>query len=345
MKDDKFFKLANAPEDQPLAFDLRENKLYLDPSTRGSEDPEDQEKIIPLDATHSVAQMKSTLTHSRPQWLKDFFKSMGDYVSQASGGATIDPGTGALTLDAAMPRTQLKKVVEHLAWLYEAQYRQNKEILLWIGEVILDYMARDTRDLTIEEAIEELGLLDRNNGVKWKLKTLARWPIVVQRIPAPIRQLPIPPTYLSEAALFAQPEDPDDKVKFGNARDAMLVAVAEKPDSWSRARFVNCMKELQDQFGMERQRNEGIAALQERLIAYYRLRWEANLSGDPQAFYKNNNIPPKEIASWIYNIECELISRGKMAEIATNHVPRGDGLTATARERALKMQTKKGSTP
>ena len=330
------FKLANAPDDQPIAFDLTNNKLYLDI------DSSDDESAIPLDSAFSVAQMNGTVQQARPQWLLDFFAQMGDYVKQADSNAEIDNKTGMLILDPKIPKDGLRKVCEHLAWLYEAQYRQNKEILLWIGEIILDFMARDhKRGMSMEEAIEELGLLDRQNGVKWKLKTLARWPVVIQRIPPAIRQLPIPPTYLSEAALFAHPEDPVEKVKFSNARDAMLVAVAEKPNSWSRAKFVACMKELQDHFGMERTRNEGVASLQERLIAYYRLQREAERSGDMTAYYANVGLDRTEAAAWIINIESELQNRGRLAIDPKDAIPRGDGLTQSARDRIARIAAKR----
>ena len=337
--DEKYFRLANAPEEQPLAFDLREGKLYTD------KHQDDEDSIIDLDKAHSVAQMRSTLNQSRPKWLKEFFEQMNGYVSQASDKAEIDSETGQLSLHPDMTKSKLKEVCGNLAWLYEAQYRQNKEILLWIGELILDYMARAVTDMTIEEAIEELGLLDRSNGVKWKLKTLARWPVVVQRIPAPIRQLPIPPTYLSEAALFAQPDDVEDKIKFNNSRDAMLVAVSEKPDVWSRSKFVACMKELQDHFGMERSRNEGVSQLQERLIAYYRLQREAEGTNDIGAFYGNIGLDRKDVSQWIYNIEAALVDRNRMTASPTDQIPRGDGLTQTARERVMKTSAGKGYHP
>ena len=329
---DTYFKLSNAPADQPLAFDLEQKKLYMD------RDAEDDDSVIDLASTNFVASMRATLSHSRPEWLQQFFSQMNSYVAKSSSNASVDENTGQLELGANIAKSDLKNVCDNLAWLVEAQHRQNKEILLWIGEIILDYMARDTRDLSIEEAIEELGLLKRENGVKWTTKTLAKWPIVVQKIPAPIRQLPIPHTYLTEAALFSQPEDPGDKIQFNNARDAMLVAVSEKPDSWSRERFVSCMKELQEHFGVERIRNEGVAALQERLISYYRIRNAAYASGGVQSFYKENNIPSKDVATWIYNIEAELIRRQRLPEDPLGKIPRGDGLTVTARSRIEKQQ-------
>ncbi len=332
MSDKSYFKLSNAPADQPLSFDLEQKKFYMD------KDAGDEDSVIDLSDAHAVANMKSIVSHSRPEWLQQFFSQMSSFVSKASPNATVDEDTGQLELGAKTMKSDLKRVCEDLAWLYEAQDRQSKEILLWVGEIILDYLARDTRDLTIEEAIGELGLLNRKNGFKWSLKTLARWPLVVQRIPAPIRQLPIPRTYLSEAALFSQPEDPGQKIQFNNARDAMLVAVSEKPDSWSRERFVSCMKELQAHFGVERIRNEGVSALQERLIAYYRIRNEAYQSGLVQTFYKNNDIPAKDVATWIYNIEAELIRRDKLPPDPLDKIPKGDGLTTTARSRIEKQQ-------
>ncbi|MAO74689.1 MAG: hypothetical protein CL699_06935 [Chloroflexi bacterium] len=329
---DTYFKLSNAPDDQPLALDLEKGKFYM------NRDADSDDSVIDLRSTHSVARLKSTLSSNRPEWLQQFFCQMNDYVSKASTKAAVDESTGQLELGANIAKSDLKNVCDNLAWLYEAQHRQNKEILLWIGEIILDYMARDTRDLSIEEAIEELGLLKRENGVKWSMKTLAKWPIVVQKIPAPIRQLPIPPTYLSEAALFAQPEDAGKKLQFNNARDAMLVAVSESPDSWTREKFVSCMKELQEHFGVERIRNEGVAALQERLIAYYRIRHAAYTSGMVQSFYKENNIPAKDVATWIYNIESELVRREKLPPDPLGKVPTGDGLTQSARDRISKQQ-------
>lgn len=329
---DSYLKLNNAPNAQPLSFDLEKGKLYLD------KDKENPDSIISLDSANSVASMKSTVSASRPDWLKNFFGSMNDYVTQASKKAEIDTDTGALCLDAKATRSDLKAVCNSLAWLYEAQYRQNKEILLWIGEIILDYMARGSDDMTVEEAIESLGLLERNNGVSWSKKTLVKWPVVCQRIPHEIRQLPIPQTYLAEAALFSQPEDPNDRVKFRNMRDAMLVAVSEKPEAWSRARFVSCMKELQEHFGVTRVRNEGVGALQERLIAYYRLRYEAQNSGDPAAYFKNIGLDHKDVSTWIYNIEAELIGREKLEPDPKDRIPTGDGLTDSARQRVTKTK-------
>lgn len=329
MRDD-YFKLSNAPDDQPLAFDLGAGKVYFDTPSGGDESNMD------LDSPHSIANMSNTANHARPDWLKQFYGQMGSYVKDASDKAAIDEDSGELRLGVKMTASDLKKVCGNLAWLYEAQYRQNKEILLWIGEIILDYIARAPHDITIEEAIEGLGLLDRSNGVKWKLRTLARWPIVVQRIPAQIRQLPIPPTYLSEAALFAQPEDPAKKIAFSNARDSLLLAVADKPDSWSRARFVNCMKELQEAFGIERMRNEGVAALQARLLSLYRIRELSHNRGSTSEYYKSLGLSLTDVCNWIYNIESELIHRGKMEALPEDDIPSSDGLTKNARERIAK---------
>lgn len=340
-----YLKFANAPQNQPMSIDLDKGEMYL---SKSEGDPDGK---IDIAKANSVSQTKAALTQARPKWLTDFFAQMDTVIQAASGGdgkkspnlVNIDTNTGELAISPNMPKSDIKKVCSHLAWIYEAQYRQNKEILLWIGELILDYIAREThREITIEEAIEELGLLERNNGVKWKVKTLCKWPIVVQRIPAPIRQLPIPPTYLTEAALFSQPEDPMDKIKFNNARDAMLVAVAENPDGWSRSKFVGCMKELQEYFAVGLTRNEGIASLQSRLICYYRLQREAAMSSQaPKSFYANLGLDEKEVATWIYNIENELIVRGKLPEQPFDEIQKGDGLTPSARERILKAAAKK----
>ena len=330
MKKEHSFTLKNAPPDQPLRFDLKGGKLYID--SLGN----DEELAYQLDHPQSVAKMSSTLQQSRPQWILDFYAQMGAYVSQASESATINPDSGLLTLSTSMTKTSLRKVCEHLAWLYEAQSRQNKEILLWIGELILDYVARSGHPITIEEAIDDLGILKRENGVHWGMKTLARWAVVAQRIPIAIRQLPIPPTYLAEAAMFAQPDDPDEKIQFNNARDALLVAVANKPDSWSRSKFVSCMKELQEEFGLQRTRNEGVSALQERLINFYRLRTLAQESGDPQDFYRSIGLSRKDVSAWIYNIEATLIDRDKLEPNPLSVIPTGDGLTESARSRVAK---------
>ena len=332
---EKLIRLSNAPDNQPLALDVEKGMLYLD------KDSESEGADIDLNSPASVSSLKGTINHSRPTWLKQFFGQMGGYVSEASTQAGIDPETGALSLGGKITASDLKKVCAHLAWLYEAQYRQNKEILLWIGEIILDYMARSSVDLTIEEAIEALGLLERDNGVRWKLKTLARWPLVVQRIPAPIRQLPIPPTYLSEAALFSQPEDPEAKIRFSNARDALLLSVADKPDAWSRERLVNCMKELQEHFGVERTRNEGVAALQCRLLALYRIRHSAFSSPiSVKGYYERLGLDEKHVSQWIYNIESELIYRGKMEAMPEDEIPSGDGLTKSAKKRIEDLRKK-----
>jgi len=337
---EKLVRLSNAPENQPLALDVENGQLFLD------KDSEDEGAIINLDSPASVSSLRGVINHSRPTWLKQFFGQIGGYVSEASTQAEIDPETGALALGGKITASDLKKVCAHLAWLYEAQYRQNKEILLWIGEIILDYMARSTVDLTIEETIEALGLLERDNGFKWKLKTLARWPLVVHRIPAAIRQLPIPPTYLSEAALFSQPEDPKAKIRFSNARDALLLSVADKPDAWSRQRLVNCMKELQEHFGVERTRNEGVAALQGRLLALYRLRHTAFSSpSSVQGYYKKLGLDETYVAQWIYNIESELIYRGKMEALPEDEIPSGDGLTKSAKKRIKELRKKEEDVP
>ena len=319
-----------------MSLDLGAGKLYLDTLV------EDEEIAIPLNQPQSVARLSSTLQQSRPQWILDFYSQMGTYVNQASNKASIDSQTGQLLLDPSMPKSSLRKVCDHLAWLYEAQNRQNKEILLWIGELILDYIARAGITITLEEAIEELGLTKRENGVRWSVKTLARWAVVAQKIPAEIRQLPISPSYLAEAAMFAQPDDPDEKVQFNNARDALLTAVANKPDLWSRSKFVACMKELQDEFGLQRTRNEGVSALQERLINLYRLRNFAETCHDVDAFYKSLGLKRADVSSWIYNIEAALIDRDKLDPDPTAIIPTGDGLTEAARERALKATTQKG---
>lgn len=327
---DEFFKLTNAPDEAPIAFQLGEGKAYLD------KDAEDDDSVIDLGSVHAVANMKSTVAAARPEWLKQFFNQMNTYVSSSGGeNVEIDPETGALSLGAKMAKSELRKLVENLAWLVESQHRQTKEILLWIGECILDFIARDTRqDLTVEEAIEELGLLERENGYKWSMKTLVKWPVVISRIPASIRSLPIPPTYLSEAALFAMPEDPQERIAFGNARDVLLMSVADKPNVWSRSTFVACMKELQDRFGIERQRNEGTSALLLRLIDLYRLR--DNYSEDTVT-----GISKRDVADWIYNIENELISRDRLPASPTGRVPTSDGLTKGARERIAREQASK----
>ncbi len=336
----KLVRLSNAPESQPLALDVENGQLFLD------KDADDEGATINLDSPASVSSLPGAIRHSRPDWLKQFFGQMDGFVGNASKQAGIDPETGALSLGGKITASDLKKVCRDLAWLYENQYRQNKEILLWIGEIILDYMARSTVDPTVEEAIEALGFLERDNGVRWKLKTLARWPLVVQRIPPAIRQLPIPPTYLSEAALFSQPEDPKAKIRFSNARDALLLSVADKPDAWTRQRLVNCMKELQEHFGVERTRNEGVAALQHRLLALYRLRHTAFSSPlSVQGYYKKLGLDEKYVSTWIYNIESELIYRGKMEAVPEDEVPSGDGLTKTAKKRIAELRKPEKGNP
>ena len=330
---ESYFKLKSPPHDCPLAFDIESGKCYL------NKDQSDPDSVINLANLQSVADAKTTLKNSRPAWLKEFFGSMDTYVAdEANGGkARIDPDTGLLEIDPKTTTSELKSICSKFAFLFEAQARQNKEILIWIGEIILDYIARASGDCTVEEAIDALGLCERQNGVKWSYKTLFRFPLVAQRIPASIRQLPIPVSYLCDAAAFSMPEDPKQRVMFSNARDAMLLSVAENPDVWSRTKFCDCMKELQQAFGMERMRNEGISSLRERLIAYYRLRHLAIASGDPKAFYANQNMNEKEVSEWIYNIEAELISREKLNPDPLV-IPTGDGLTQAARDRLAAKQ-------
>ena len=335
MSEEKSTKLviANAPEEQPVAIDIVRGKLYLD------KDLDSDEFAIPLDSPSAIINLKGQKL-TNPKWVSEFFEQMSGYVRTANPNADIDKN-GQLILSPNIPKSGLKQVCNNLAWLYEAQYRQNKEILIWIGEVILDFIARDTRgDMSVEEAIEQLGLLDRENGVKWKLRTLVKWPLVVQKIPHEIRQLPIPPTYLALAAEMKAPDDPNDRKRFSNARDALLVAVADKPDCWSRTRFANCMKELQEHFDVERSRNEGVAALMQRLISYYRLQREAGQSPDQDRFYQDLGLDRKEVASWIISIEAALQDRGKLPSDPMESIPRGDGLTETARKRVSKITSK-----
>jgi hypothetical protein len=334
-KKDGFFILASSPEDDPIALDLDSGELYLN-----KKESEEGEKVMSLTIPNGVATTSTTaLALKRPDWMSEFFTQMDDYVGSSSKNAKIDEN-GQLHLAPNITASDIKAVCGNLTWLYEAQYRQNKEILLWIGEIILDHIARSTDDVSIEGAIEDLGFLSRENGFRWKLKTLVKWPIVVKKIPIAIRQLPIPATYLTEAAMFGGPDDLNDKIKFNNARDALLISVSQKPDSWSRERFVNCMKELQEKMGIERNRTEGISALRERLISYYRLKSVAESSGDPKGFCERQNLDYADINQWIYSIEGELICRGKLDPIPENSSLTGDGLTQAARLRLEKNKDK-----
>ena len=331
----KPFTLTQAPlSKKPLIFDLSKNRILI-----GEDDPElgDTGTALDLSNPNSVCQTKDYTSNPnvRPQWIKEFFKSIDKYVQTASKEASVDPDTGELQLSPSLSVSELKSVCTNLTWLYESQHRQNKEILVWIGEVILDYIARSPMDLSIEEAIEQLGFLKRANGFKWKMKTLVKWVVVAQKISPEVRQLPVAPSYLSEAAMFASPEDVGKKVQFENSRDALLMAIAEEPEEWSRAKFVACMKELQDVFGMERKRNEGTGALRERLIYFYRLREETGHLSEDQAnaMLRKVGITRNDLGSWIYNIEAELIYRGSMEPDPFEGVRVGDGLTDSARNR------------
>tara|TARA_R110000764_G_scaffold17520_4_gene48149 strand:+ start:1030 stop:2043 length:1014 start_codon:yes stop_codon:yes gene_type:complete len=322
--------LANAPENQPVSFDLASNQLYL------NKPDSSDESTLDLTIPNVICNTKAAAMTSRPDWVTQFFERMNDYVGAATPVASISPN-GELAIDAAATSSDLKEACSHLAWLYESQMRQNKEILVWIGEIILDYIARASHSPTVEEAIEELGFLDRDNGFKWKLKTLAKWPIVAMKIPHEIRQLPIPQTYLSEAAIFSQPEDPEKRVKFANVRDAMLLSAAENPEEWSRSKIVSCMKELQHEFGVESHRNEGILSLQNRLICLYRIQREVERG---YTTYAKIGVDEKEVAAWLYNVEAELQFRRKLDPDPTAEIPVGDGLTKAARERILKKTEK-----
>jgi len=321
---DTHYELANAPENLPISFN-RDGKLFLSrPDSEGGH--------IDMSTPNSVSGMGVVSAVSQPQWVRDFFQRMDSYVKAAAPSVSITDD-GLLILDEHATSSDLKSTCSHLAWLYESSMRQNKEILVWIGEITLDYMARSAHDPTIEEAIEELGFLDRENGMKWKLSTLAKWVIVAQRIPSAIRQLPLPQTYLSEAALFSQPEDPDKRIMFNNIRDAMLLSAAESPQDWSRKSFSACMKELQHEFGVESHRNEGVASLQSRLIALYRVQREVNLG---HTTYEKIGVGEQEVAAWIYNIEAELQYRKIMNPDPVAEIPVGDGLTLAARGRIIK---------
>jgi hypothetical protein len=318
--------LANSPESQPVSFDLVSNTLFR------NEDEAAEESTLSIATPNMISRANAVAAIARPAWVSSFFATMNDLVSSTSKSASIsEDGSLIIGLDATA--TDLKGISNHLAWLYESQMRQNKEILVWLGEVILDYIARSTHDPTVEEAIEELGFLDRENGIKWKMKTLCKWVIVAQRIPHEIRQLPLPQTYLSEAAMFAHPEDPDSKVKFANIRDAMLLSAAENPDDWSRSKFTACMKELQHAFGIQSNRNEGVASLQGRLIAMYRIQRAVERC---ETTYQLIGVEAHEFNAWIYNVESELQYRSVIASDPTEDIPIGDGLTKQARERIIK---------
>lgn len=324
------YTLANSPENAQISFDPKSNKIFL------SKDENSDDSTIDMSVPDSISKTKSVANVARPEWVTQFFTRMNDYIGASTKSASIS-SDGQLSMDAKATSSDLKEACSHFAWLYESQMRQNKEILVWIGEIILDYMARASHDPTIEEAIEELGFLDRDNGVKWKLKTLAKWPIVVQRIPHAIRQLPIPQTYLAEAAMFSQPQDPEKRTKFCNVRDALLLSAAENPDAWSRTKIVACMKELQSEFGVESHRNEGITSLQSRLIGLYRLRNEVERG---YRTYSKLGLDEKEVSAWIYNIESELQYRRMMNPDPVAEIPVGDGLTQAARERIIKKSEK-----
>ena len=323
--------LANAPDNVPIGIDLDTGVVHIDkPSTT------DEGLMIDINKPNCIIGSKALSNVENQDWVNQFFERMDAYIKASSPCVGVSK-SGELIIEAHATPTALKDACNHLGWLYESQSRQNKEILIWIGEIILDYIAKSPHDLSVEEAIEELGYLDRDNGVKWKLKTLAKWPIVVLKIPHEIRQLPIPQSYLSEAAVFAQPEEPVAKIKFANCRDALLLSVAESPEEWSRNKFVACMKELQQTFGVESTRNEGVASLQGRLICLYRLQREVEQG---HTTFAKLGLSDHEIAAWVYNIESELQYRKVIDPDPTANIPVGDGLTKAARERIIKKSEK-----
>jgi hypothetical protein len=323
---ENFLNLANAPDECPIAIDIANGKAYL------NEPASDNSVSVDLTMPNAIIATQAMKDIETPAYVTQFFERMNDYVKAAAPSTTITTD-GQLAIAAHATTTDLKEACNHLTWLYESQTRQNKEILVWLGEIVLDYIARASHDPSVEEAIEELGFLERNNGIKWKLKTIAKWVVVAQRLPHEIRQLPVPQTYLAEAAVFSQPEDPISKIKYCNARDALLLSVAKNPEEWSRSKFVACMKELQHSFGVEATRNEGVASLQGRLICLYRLQREVN---EGHTTYAKLGIADNEVVAWIYNIESELQYRKVIDPDPTAEIPVGDGLTKSARERIVK---------
>jgi hypothetical protein len=326
MEKEHYCTLINAPKSQPVSFSTTSGKLFL------NKDEESDDSVINLSTPNAICNGRGVREIETPEWVGHFFERMDDYSKTATKAVSISKD-GQLSIEANATPKDLKQITSHLAWLFESQSRQNKEILVWIGEIILDYMARASHSPSIEEAVDDLGFLERDNGVKWKMKTLVKWVVVAQRIPHEIRQLPVPQSYLAEAALFARPEDPEKRVKFDNIRDAMLLSVAENPDEWSRNSFVACIKELQHEFDVTPTRNEGISSLQTRLIQLYRLQREVE---NGYTTYAKLGLDVGEISAWIYNMEFELQYRHKMNPDPTQEIPKGDGLTQAARERIIK---------
>lgn len=316
-----------------ISVDLERGKLFT------NKDTSDPDAVVDLESPLSVANMSGTLSRGRPEWITNFYGSMNDFIQTASPKAQINTSTGELLLDPSITKSDTLKLCSSLASMVESTAHQTKATLIWIGELILDHIAKSPHDLSIENAIEELGLTKRENGIHWSVKSLARWPAVVQRIPNQILQLPIPSSYLTEAAMFKAPDDPVEKIKFNNARDALLLQVSENQSEWSRSKFVSCMKELQDAMCVDRRKMDSVASMYHRLVLLYRIRNEAHLTPNPAAYYASIRLGTKDVANWIYSIEAELITRGKLEADPKNEVPHGHGLSKASLERIEEAQT------
>ena len=310
-------KLTNAP-DVGIMFDFDSGSVQIGDGESGAD----------LTKPNSVAM--SSLVPETPGWMKSFYQQMDGITKSEMIG--IDHDSGNLVIEPELPQSDLAKFVEVLAFVFESQYRQNKEILLWLGELILIHSTQN--GLTLEEAIEKLKLTERNNGVTWSMRTLVKWPVVVQRIPESIRRLPIPPSYLAEAALFKQPEDPAQRVQFNNSRDALLLSVAKNPSQWSRNRFCASMKEIQTLMGIPQQRDEGVRILMKRLISFYRIRSSVRESEMKPKF----GFVLSDISAWITALEFGLARRGVIPDNPEDEVVAGDGRTEQTRQKNSKRK-------
>jgi len=329
-EESSLIKFTSAPQTSSISIDLDGGKMFTD---KNSEEPS-----VTIDLTVPGSFAMTVVNNDED--MKPFYGSMGQFMeSITTNKVAVDRDTGELIISPSAMKSDLIRLSVSLAGMAEKQEQESKAVKIWMGEAILDYIAKAPYEITIDEAIEQLGFLERASGIiNWKPSTLARWPAIVQRIPHNILRLPIPQSYLAEAALTKAPEGPIDKIKFNNARDALLVHVSQNRSQWSKSKFVSCMKELQDAFKIARSRGESVSLMYERLVQLYRLRHEAHMTGNPTAYYQSIGLGIKDVANWIYNIEAELISKEKLEPDPKDQIPANDGLSAAARQRIADAQ-------
>jgi hypothetical protein len=229
--------VINLPCNQSTNLDIIMNDLYEDTPEEGIIATPKEEPAVVHDPS--------------PQWVRQYRGELTDMLVTLNSGCFINPDTGLLVIPPAVQPDEIALVSRGMAGLFEIQTRQNKEILVCLGHAILAYADRAQK--TLEEAIDEMRLTERKNGVVWSMATLIAMPRVVERFPQEVLNLPVPWTYLVHAAGFAEPEDPEELAKFANDRDDLIRAAAADPSSWNREKLANEVKALQEKYNVKAQ--------------------------------------------------------------------------------------------